>query len=81
MVIFPLSYKGFKEMEPVIKTGKCSVWLGANVVSDDEVESVRELDVEVTVFNYEVDINDVQGVLQTISQHHPGETIWQEHQS
>ncbi|UTW49282.1 hypothetical protein [Bacterioplanoides sp. SCSIO 12839] len=81
MVIFVATREGFKELESVILTGEHAVWIGADVLSDKELESVRDAGVYVTNFLYVVDLNNkdvVDAALEDIALHHPDERVWLE---
>lgn len=81
MVIFAVTKEGFRELEPVIKTGKYSVWTGGNVLNESELRSYREMDLDITNFNYEIDPakdEELDNALATIAEHHPGQRVWLE---
>ena len=58
MVIFVITREGFEELEEIIKTAQYPVWISANVLSKEELESVRLLGVEITNFTYEISLQD-----------------------
>ncbi|WP_020413314.1 hypothetical protein [Microbulbifer variabilis] len=81
MVIFATTKEGFRELETVIKTGKYLVWIGCNVLSASELDSYREMKLDITNFSYEIDpVNEeeLNEALATIAEHHPGERVWLE---
>ncbi|WHI52748.1 hypothetical protein P3339_08290 [Microbulbifer sp. MLAF003] len=81
MVIFATTKEGFRELEAVIKTGKYPVWIGCNVLSASEIDSYREMKLDITNFSYEIDpVNEeeLNEALTTIAEHHPGERVWLE---
>ena len=81
MVIFIATREGFKELESVILTGEHAVWIGAEVLSDKELESVRDAGVYVTNFLYVVGLKNkevVDAALEDIALHHPDERVWLE---
>ena len=68
-------------MKPFIESGKYPIWLNDEVISQSELEHLREQSIEVSYFNYVVDINDEESreeALFTIAEHHPNERIWSE---
>jgi hypothetical protein len=82
MVIFILTKEGFKEMEPFIKTGKYPIWLNDGVLGQVEIDLLISENIEVSYFNYVVDIEDEEALAEaifTVAEHHPGERIWSEH--
>lgn len=81
MVILIAIRSGYEELKPLIISGEYPVWIGADVLSQLEVDSLRGLGVELSVFSYSIDpanIEDVEGALITISEHHPGQKVWVE---
>ena len=81
MVIFASSKEGFQELESIIRTGQYSIWVGGNVLTDEEISNYREMGIEITNFNNEIDTgnkNELDNALMTIGEHHPGERIWLE---
>ena len=81
MVIFILTSKGYKEMESVIKESNSPVWINEGILSDEEIEELRSQGIQLTNFSYLIDKTnqkEIQGALETIKEHHPGETIWTE---
>ncbi|TLM73400.1 hypothetical protein ACONUD_16995 [Microbulbifer harenosus] len=81
MVIFVATKEGFKELEEIIRTGKYPVWVGAGVLSKEEMAEVREGGVYLTNFLYPIDLNDaeiVSDALESIALHHPEERVWLE---
>jgi hypothetical protein len=81
MIIFAVTKEGFRELEPVIKTGKYPVWVGGNVLSESELDRYREMDIDITNFSYEIDpANDeeLDDALVTIAEHYPKQRVWLE---
>jgi hypothetical protein len=81
MVIFVATREGFKELESIILTGEYAVWIGAEVLADKELDSIRDAGVYVTNFSYVVDLNNqevVNAALEDIALHHPDERVWLE---
>lgn len=81
MVIFVATLEGYRELETIILTGKYPVWVGAGVLTENEIDEVRERGVNLTNFLYPVDIESSQVVdqaLGTIALHHHNDRIWSE---
>lgn len=81
MIIFVATREGFKELESVILTAKYPVWIGAGVLSSEEMGAVRDQGVYLTNFSYSVDLRDKESVaeaLDDIALHHPNERVWLE---
>lgn len=79
MVIFISSKSAYEEMSELIYSGLYPVWLASGILSDEEIESVRSKDINLSVFFYDVDTSnsvDLECALTTIKEHHPGENIW-----
>ncbi|GAB1265681.1 hypothetical protein [Aurantivibrio infirmus] len=82
MIIFVVTSEGFKEMEPLIKTGSYSVWLGGGVISREKIEKLRKSKLDISVFSQEIDPankEQKEESIHTIMEHHPGERIWLEY--
>lgn len=81
MVIFVVTRKGFKELEPIIKSGKYPVWVGEGVLTETEIDEVRNMEVDLTNFSYEINPEDdeaLDSALSTIAEHHPNQRVWLE---
>lgn len=81
MILFILTKEGFNEMEPFIKTAKYPIWLNDGILSQAETDLLISENVEVSYFNYVVDIEDEEALAEaifTVAEHHPGERIWSE---
>lgn len=81
MVIFVATNEGYKELEPIIRSGKYPVWVGAGVLTEGEMAEVRQGGVYLTNFLYAVDLGNsevVEESLETIALHHPKERVWLE---
>jgi len=81
MVIFVATKEGYKELESIIRTGKYPVWVGAGVLSDNELNEIREVGVYLTNFSYPIDLGNsevIEEALESISLHHPNERVWVE---
>ena len=81
MVIFAVTRNGFIELEPILSTGLYPVWVwvGDGVLDENEIDSLRSRNVDITKFNYEISPEDrksLDGALSTIAEHHPGERVW-----
>lgn len=79
MVVFAITREGYLELAPVIKTLNYPLWVGAGVLSSQEIVELRELGLDMTEFSYVIGPNDMDailGALDTISTHHPGHRIW-----
>lgn len=79
MVIFITNKSAYLEMENLIQTGNYSVWITANVLKQNEIEELWRKNIDLSVFDYEVDPNnkeDLECSLDTIKEHHPGKNIW-----
>ncbi|RYY75400.1 MAG: hypothetical protein EOO52_08325 [Gammaproteobacteria bacterium] len=81
MVILIATRKGYEEMKPVIYSGLYPVWLGAEILSQEEKDAVRALGINLTDFNYSINIQDfseIECAVETIREHHPNHKIWVE---
>ncbi|MCG5502101.1 hypothetical protein [Ectothiorhodospira lacustris] len=81
MVIFLATREGYKELEPIIRSGKYPVWVGAGVLTEDEMDEIRALGIYLTNFLYAIDLGNsevVEEALESIALHHPKERVWLE---
>lgn len=81
MIIFAATREGYKELESIILAAEYPVWVGAGVLTSDEMDSVREQGVYLTNFLYKVDLGNKEVVgeaLEAIALHHPNERVWME---
>ena len=79
MVILIATRSGYEELKPVIFSGLYPVWLGAEVLSLEEMDSIRSLGIDLTDFNYTINIEnfrEVEGAVETIREHHPNQKVW-----
>lgn len=79
MVIFVVTKEGFRELEPVIKTGNYPVWIGGDVLSASDLDDYRKMDLDITNFSFAIDPADegeLDNALETIAEHHPGERVF-----
>lgn len=81
MVVFAITREGYLELEPIIKTLNYPLWVGAGVLSNNELAELRGLGLDLTNFSYSIEPSDmeaIRGALADISMHHPGHRIWLE---
>lgn len=81
MVVFAITREGYIELESIIKTLNYPVWVGAGVLSTNELAELRSLGLDLTEFSYAIEPNDIetiQGALETIAVHHPEQRVWVE---
>ena len=83
MVVFAITREGFIELEPIIKTLNYPVWVGAGVLSTNELAGLRSSGLDLTDFSYAIEPTDmeaIQNALETIATHHPEQRVWLEFQ-
>ncbi|WP_196159275.1 hypothetical protein [Reinekea sp. G2M2-21] len=79
MVLFITSKSAYEEMKVLIHTGNHATWLASGILSNDEIEKLWELDLDISVLDYVVDTSDekdLECAMSTIREHHPGKNIW-----
>jgi hypothetical protein len=82
MVLFPLQREAAIEALELGKKLGCAVWLGADAVTEAEYERYGSEGVKVSRFIYRLSDaphDVVEEALETITLHHPGETVWVQH--
>jgi hypothetical protein len=78
VVFFAISRAGFESYSG-LDVGGTPLWVCAGVLSDLELANLRSERVDVSAFNYALEPSDWAGIddaLQTIREHHPGQTVW-----
>jgi hypothetical protein len=81
MVIFAVTRKGYLELEPIIKSALYPVWVGGDVLNEQELDSLRSSNIDLTNFSYTIapcDDRALDEALITIAEHHPNERVWLE---
>jgi len=84
MVILITSKDAYTEMKDKISNGQHPVWLSNGILSQEEINSLWEKDVDLSVFNYQLDTNDTESLdcaLDTIKEHYPGQNIWVQYEN
>lgn len=79
MVIFITTRNGYEEIKPLIFSTQYPVWVGAGVLSQQEIDAIRMLGVELTNFSYVINPDNrdhIECALETIGQHHPNQRVW-----
>lgn len=72
-----IGYEAYQELG----IGAGALWLGAEVLSEDELATLRQAGVDVTDFNYKIEPHEyevIAGAVETIKEHHPGQAVWVE---
>ena len=78
MVLLATTREGFSTKRVEIIKDRNILWLADGVLSGHEVEELRNLGLDVTVFDDTFDVKDQGAVLDaihTIKEHHPGEKV------
>jgi hypothetical protein len=79
VVFFVISRKGYEDYLAVKEKLVAPLWISAGVISQSELESLRNSGADVTVFNYAIGLNEnevIDDAIETIKEHHPGEVVW-----
>ena len=79
MVVFLTSLAAYQKMRATILTAQYSVWSASGILTESESEALYSAGIDLTIFNYEVDIHDeelLEGALHTIREHHGDIEIW-----
>lgn len=78
MVYLILTRPGFDSARPLVKPEQDIVWVGANVLADDEVAVIRSAGWAVTTFSRVLTVTDLTEAVDTVREHHPGQSVWTE---
>jgi hypothetical protein len=79
VVFFVISRTGFEDYLIVKEKLAAPLWISAGVISQAELELLRNSGADVTDFNYAIDPNEnevIDNAIETIKEHHSGEVIW-----
>lgn len=82
MVFFALTRSGYEELVRQSGHAPSPIWVNAGVLSDAELAQLRSSGVEVTNFTRLVDAADSEAIreaVQTIQEHHSGQSVWVEY--
>lgn len=80
MVFLVLSRHGADSFFRDVPAGT-ALWLGANVLSAEDLAALNKSDTDISVFNHEISPSDhdaIDAAVLTIKEHHPGLTVWVE---
>jgi hypothetical protein len=69
VVFFVISRKGFEDYLTVKDKLTAPLWISAGIISQAELESLRENGADVTDFNYVIGVNEnevIEGAIETI---------------
>lgn len=78
MVFFAISRGAFESYVSLGLVGT-SLWVSAGVISDEELATLRAEGINVSNFNYALELGDsagIEGAVETIREHHPCHTVW-----
>lgn len=81
MVFLVFTRAGFEQAKRAVSGGQDAIWVNAGVLTEEETRAVRQLGISLTSFTTAIDRSDgerLKSELETIAEHHPGETIWVE---
>ncbi|MDN6858609.1 hypothetical protein QO207_18605 [Pseudomonas sp. CAN2814] len=75
LVIDQSGYQAFKALGDI----NSHLWLTADIMAEPEIDSLRAKGMEVSVFNYKLNADDLVGIaaaVETIREHHPTQKVW-----
>ena len=78
MVFFVLNRCGYESFLQ-LKVRDFPLWTVDGVLSAEELAALRMEGVDVSEFNYSLELNDAVGIqcaVETIREHHPKQTVW-----
>jgi hypothetical protein len=79
MVILITTTSAYIEMKDLILSGKHSIWFSEGVLKSGDIDILREKNIDVSAFNYQIDstkMEDIECGLSTIKEHHPNQGVW-----
>jgi hypothetical protein len=81
MVFLVRSLSGLNTLLPRLEKGVDHLWFGAGVLSDVQIDELRDSGLSVSVLNYTIKSSDndcIDDATDTIREHHPNELIFVE---
>lgn len=78
MVFFALNRRGYESFSK-LNVLDFPLWIVDGVLSAEELSALRMRGIEVSDFNYSLELDDsagIQGAVETIQEHHPSKTVW-----
>ena len=82
MVLFAIERQAALEALELAQKVGIEIWLGADAIGDDECKTFREAGIKISRFSYslaDATSEEIASCLETIEEHHPGESIWIQH--
>lgn len=82
MVYLALDPTAALEVIKLAKQSGAAVWIGSDAMSHEEHYRIAAEGVNLTRFAYalsDADSHVIEGALETVAEHHPGESIWVQH--
>ncbi len=84
MVIFLNTRSAYEEMKEFIFSTENPVWLSDGVLSEDEIDSILDKEVEMSIVDFTVDTSkpeELARVMSTIRERYPDHNIWVQYKS
>lgn len=81
MVVLALTRSGYDELRRQTVGVPSPLWVASGVLTEPELVQLRSAGAEVTSFNHPISLSDTSAIeraIETIAEHHPGQTIWVE---
>jgi hypothetical protein len=81
MIFLALTRKGVESYQALGSGATGALWLGAGILSEKELVSLRASGVDASDFNYTIELHDSEALacaIETIKEHHPGQPLWVE---
>lgn len=79
MVFLAITPKGLAEALALAKANSSPIWCGSDAIGEAEYSNLRGANLSRFIYPLSGQSNSaIEGALETISEHHPGETIWVE---
>ena len=84
MVIFLNTRSAYEEMKEFIFSTENPVWLSDGVLSEDEIDSILDKEVEMSIVDFTVDTSkpeELARAMSTIHGRYPDHNIWVQYKS
>jgi hypothetical protein len=79
MVFLAITRQGYESYRAIGGVTAGALWVGAGVLSSEELATLRGAGGDISDFNYTIEPHELEvfaGAVGTIKEHHPGEPVW-----
>lgn len=84
MVFLVCSRQGYDQLLGLLGRSPSPLWIGDGILNPGELQKLRASGIDITNFRHPIDpskYDDISSAVETINEHHPGQSIWVEMRS